>query len=102
MTEKVKEFLKPMNENILLKIEEVKKIGSIIIPDQNTEKPLRGTVINFSDGVVNPDNTVRKLRVNHGDEVLFGKYSATEVMINDEKHYIVRESDLLGVFYHAK
>jgi len=77
--------------------EEEKTKGGIIIPDSAKEKPVEGKVLAVGSGRVLEDGTVRKLDINVGDRVLFGKYSGTEVQINGEEHLILREDDILGV-----
>ena len=77
--------------------EEEKTKGGIIIPDSAKEKPVEGKVLAVGNGRVLEDGTVRKLDINVGDRVLFGKYSGTEVQINGEEHLILREDDILGV-----
>jgi len=91
--------VRPLQDRILLKRlepEEVKK-GDIIIPDTAKEKPQEGKVIAVGKGKVMEDGSVRALDVKAGDRVLLGKYSGTEVNIDDEEYLIVREDDILGI-----
>jgi chaperonin GroES len=77
--------------------EEEKTKGGIIIPDSAKEKPVEGKVLATGTGRVLEDGSIRKLDINVGDRVLFGKYSGTEVNLNGEEHLILREDDILGV-----
>ena len=77
--------------------EEEKTKGGIIIPDTAKEKPVEGKVLAVGSGRRLEDGTLRKLDIEVGDRVLFGKYSGTEVKIGGEEHLILREEDILGV-----
>ena len=77
--------------------EEEKTQGGIIIPDTAKEKPLRGKVVAVGNGKVLENGAVRALDVQVGDEVLFSKYSGTEIKIEGEEHLMMREEDVLGV-----
>lgn len=97
MTEK----LKPLGELLLIEpIENERKINGIIIPDDKIEKPLKGKIVAMGTGIINNDNTVKRLTVEVGMTVLFGKYSATETRLNQKQFLLVRESDLLGILYN--
>lgn len=91
--------IKPLGDRLLVKRveeEEVKK-GGIIIPDTAKEKPQQGKVIAVGTGKVNEDGKRVPLEVKEGDRVLFGKYTGTEVTIEDEEYLIMREDDVLGI-----
>jgi chaperonin GroES len=84
-------MVKPMDQA------EVKK-GGIIIPDTAKEKPQEGEVIAVGKGRVNETTGARiALEVKKGDKVLYGKYSGTEITIDDKEYLILRESDILAV-----
>ncbi len=91
--------LRPLHDRIIIKrLEEEEKTSSgIIIPDSAKEKPQRGKVIAVGKGRVLEDGKVRPMEVKAGDVVLFGKYSGTDVKIENEEHLIVREDDVLAV-----
>ena len=91
--------IRPLQDRILVKrIEaETKTKGGIIIPDSAKEKPIEGEVIAVGNGKVTDDGSLRALEVKAGDRILFGKYSGTEVKIDDIEHLIIREEDVLGV-----
>jgi chaperonin GroES len=91
--------VRPLQDRVLvrrLEPEEVKK-GGIIIPDTAKEKPQEGEVIAVGKGKVLEDGSVRPLDVKAGDKVLFGKFSGSEVNIDDEEYLIMREDDILGI-----
>ena len=91
--------IRPLQDRVIVKRveEEGKTKGGIIIPDTAKEKPMEGKVIAVGKGKVLEDGKVHPLDVKVGDRVLFGKYSGTEVKIDDEEHLIMREDDILGV-----
>lgn len=68
------------------------KVGGIIIPDTAKEKPLRGKVIAVGNGTKDEEMTLKE-----GDEVLYGKYSGTELEFDGETYLIMRQSDVLAV-----
>jgi len=88
----------PLHDRILLKRLEEKEIkkGGIIIPDTAKEKPLEAKVIEVGKGRVNEDGKVIPLGIKKGDKVLIGKFSGTEVTIDDVEHVIVREEEILA------
>ena len=91
--------LRPLHDRIIVErlSEDEKSAGGIIIPDSAKEKPQRGKVIAVGKGKVGEDGSIRPLDLKTGDVVLFGKYSGTEVKINNEDRLIMREDDVLAV-----
>ena len=91
--------IRPLQDRIIVRrIEEEEKTkGGIIIPDSAKEKPMEGEVISVGSGKVLDNGTKQAPEVKAGDRVLFGKYSGTEVKIDDIEHLIMREDDILGV-----
>lgn len=86
---------KPWQDRVLVqpaKAEE-KTSGGIIIPDTAKEKPQKGTIVAVGQG-----NKDEKMIAKEGDEVLYGKYSGTEISIEGEDYLIMRQSDILGNF----
>ena len=75
---------------------EVKK-GGIIIPDTAKEKPQEGRVIAVGNGKVSDDGKKIPLDVKNGDRILFGKYSGSEVKLDDKDYLILREEDVLAI-----
>ena len=90
---------RPLHDRIVVKrVEsETKTAGGIIIPETAQEKPMQGEIVAVGNGQIQEDGSVRKLDVKKGDKVLFGKWSGTEVKINDEDVLIMKESDIMGV-----
>jgi chaperonin GroES len=76
--------------------QEVKK-GGIIIPDTAKEKPQEGKVIAVGTGKVNDEGKKIPPDVKAGDRILFGKYSGSEVKVEDEEYLILKEEDVLGI-----
>ena len=90
---------RPLHDRILVKRieeQEVKK-GGIIIPDTAKEKPQEGKVIAVGGGKVTDEGKKIPLDVKAGDRILFGKYSGSEVKVEDEEYLILREEDVLGI-----
>ncbi len=91
--------LRPLHDRIIVERfegEETTKTG-IIIPESAKEKPQKGKVLAAGKGKVAEDGTVRPLEVKAGDVILFGKYSGTEIKIDNEDRLIMREDDVLAV-----
>ncbi len=88
----------PLHDRVLLKRLEEKEVvkGGIIIPDTAKEKPQEADVIAVGKGRATEDGKVIPLDVKKGDKVLIGKFSGTEVMIEDVEHIIVREEEILA------
>ena len=91
--------IRPLHDRILVKREEEKgvKKGGIIIPDTAKEKPQEGKVIAVGNGKVSEEGTKIPLDVKAGDKILFGKYSGSEVKIDDEDYVIMKEDDVLAI-----
>ena len=91
--------IRPLHDRLLVeRIEEgeVRK-GGIIIPDTAKEKPQEGKVIAAGSGKVNDEGKRIPLDVKMGDKILFGKYSGSEVKIDDKEYLIMREEDVLAI-----
>ena len=91
--------IRPLHDRILIKRQEEKetKKGGIIIPDSAKEKPQEGKVIAVGNGKVNDDGKKVPLDVKTGDKILFGKYSGSEVTLDNEEYLILREEDVLCI-----
>ena len=91
--------IRPLHDRILIKRleEQEQKKGGIIIPDTAKEKPQEGKVIAVGNGKVSDDGKKIPLDVKAGDKILFGKYSGSEVKIDDEEYLIMREEDVLAI-----
>ena len=95
--------IRPLQDRVIIKrIDEGEQIrGGIIIPDSAKEKPQEGKVVAVGKGKVNDDGKLTALDVKVGDKILFGKYSGTEVKLDDQEYLIMREDDILGVIERA-
>ena len=91
--------IQPLGDRVILKPVEPKEVkkGGIIIPDTAKEKPQEGEVIAVGKGKTAEDGKLMPMEVKPGDKVLYGKYSGTEIKINDEEYLIMREEDILGI-----
>jgi chaperonin GroES len=90
---------RPLHDRVVVRrIEEEERTkGGIIIPDTAKEKPQQGEVVAVGPGARDDKGVVQPLEVKAGDRVLFGKWSGSEVKIDDEELLIMKESDILGV-----
>lgn len=90
--------IKPLSDRVVVKpLEEAEvKKGSIIIPDTAKERPMQGEIIEAGPGRVEDGKAV-PMEVKKGDKVLYGKYSGTEITIDDVEYLIMRESDILAI-----
>ena len=84
----------PLHDRVIVKPAptEEKTAGGIIIPDTAKEKPQKGTIM-----AAGPGKKDEPVMVKPGDNVLYGKYSGTEIQINGEDFLIMRESDILAI-----
>ncbi len=91
--------IRPLHDRVVIKRmeEERTSAGGIVIPDSATEKPVRGEVLAVGNGKITDSGEVRPLDVKVGDQVLFGKYSGTEVKVDGEDILVMREDDIMGV-----
>lgn len=90
--------VQPLHDRVLIqRVEEEKtSSGGIIIPDSAQEKTQRGKVVSVGAGKQLKDGSVREMSVKEGDEVIFGKFSGTEIKISGTEYLIMREDELLG------
>jgi len=91
--------VKPLADRILVKPLEAeeKTKGGIIIPDNAKEKPQKGEVIAVGPGKIADNGQKIAMELKKGDQVLYGKYSGTEVTVDGQEYLIVKESDVLAV-----
>ena len=94
---------RPLHDRVLVRrvTAEEKTAGGIIIPDTAKEKPQEGEVIAVGSGTLNDKGELRPLDVKAGDRILFGKWSGTEVKLNNEELLIMKESDIMGILEGA-
>jgi len=86
--------IKPLADRVLIlpAPAEEKTVGGIIIPDTAKEKPLKGKVLAVGQGTKDDEMVLKA-----GDEVLYGKYSGTELEMDGEKYLIMRQSDVVAI-----
>jgi len=91
--------IRPLGDRVLVKaLEKKEEIRSgIIIPDTAKEKPQEGEIIAAGKGKVGDDGKLVPMDVKAGDKILYGKYSGTEIKINDQEYLIMHQEDILGV-----
>ncbi len=91
--------LKPLGDRVVIRrAEEEEQVkGGIIIPDSAREKPQRGEVVSAGPGKRGDDGKVIALDLKVGDVVLFGKYSGSDVTVDGEDIFILREEEILAV-----
>ena len=97
--------VKPLGDRVLVKRveeEEEKTSGGIYIPDTAKEKPQRGEVVAVGPGRLTEDGKRLPMDVKEGDEVLFGKYSGSDIKIDGEEYMIIKEDELYGIITSKK
>jgi chaperonin GroES len=99
----MKTTIQPLHDRVIVRrIDEGEQVrGGIIIPDSAKEKPQEGEVIAVGEGKYRKDGTRQTLDVKVGDRVLFGKYTSSEIKIDDEELLIMREEEILGIINRA-
>jgi len=91
--------IRPLHDRVVIRRmeEERTTAGGIVIPDNATEKPIRGVVVAVGPGKILENGDVRALAVKVADVVLFGKYAGTEIKMHGEELVVMREEDIMGV-----
>ena len=91
--------IRPLHDRVVVKRmeEERTSAGGIVIPDSAAEKPQKGEIVAVGNGKITDTGEVRALDVKVGDQVLFGKYSGTEIKVDGEDVLIMKEEDILGI-----
>lgn len=86
--------VKPLADRVLIepKAAQEKTAGGLYIPDNAKEKPLQGTVV-----AVGPGTKEIAMEVKKGDEVLYGKYSGTEISVEGKDYLIMKQNDILAI-----
>ena len=90
--------IRPLDDRVVVKPldAEEKTAGGIVLPDTAQEKPQSGEIIAAGPGKRLDDGERAPLAVRVGDQVIYGKYSGTEIKVEGEELKILRESDILG------
>ena len=96
---KTKVDFRPLDDRILIEPREAEETtsGGIVLPDSAREKPQRGIVIDAGPGKLLDNGARGTLEVKIGDEVLYGKYSGTEIEVGGDAYVVLRENDVLGI-----
>src|ERR1700749_1675314 len=91
--------IRPLHDRVIVKRleEERTSPGGIVIPDTAAEKPVQGKIVAVGKGKILEDGNVRPLDVKVGDNILFGKYSGTEVKVDGDDLLVMREEDVMAV-----
>ncbi len=91
--------IRPLGDKILVKVLEAeeKTKGGIILPDTAKEEKTEGKVISVGPGKVLESGKIQALEVKKGDRVIFGKYAGDEIVIDGDKHKILKESEILAI-----
>jgi chaperonin GroES len=91
--------IQPLADRIVVKpLEETEQMrGGLYIPDTAKEKPQQGEVIAVGPGKITDEGKRVSPELKEGDRILYGKYSGTEVTLENEQYLILRESDVLAV-----
>ncbi len=91
--------IQPLGDRIVVEALEAKEKtkGGIVLPDTAKEKPQEGKVVAVGKGRVSDDGKTVPLEVKVGNKVLYGKYSGTEVTIDDKEYLIIKEEDVLAI-----
>ena len=91
--------IRPLHDRVLVKRVELQEQvrGGIIIPDTAKEKPQEAEVVAVGPGKLNDDGKRTPLEVQPGDRILMGKYSGSEIKIDDTDYVICREDEILAV-----
>ncbi|MDE0005831.1 MAG: co-chaperone GroES [Rhodospirillaceae bacterium] len=91
--------IRPLHDRVVIRRTEEERTspGGIVIPDAAAEKPIKGEVLAVGNGKLLENGEVRPLDLKVGDQVLFGKYSGTEVKVDGEELLVMREDDIMAV-----
>ena len=90
--------LRPLDDRVVVEPNEAEEVtaGGIVLPDTAKVKPQRGTVVSVGPGKLLDSGERGQPSVSVGDEVIYGKYSGTEIDLGSREVKILRESDILA------
>jgi chaperonin GroES len=90
--------LRPLDDRVVVEPKEAEEVtaGGIVLPDSAKEKPQRGTVVAVGPGKLLESGERGTLSVTLGDEVIYGKYSGSEIEVDGREVKILRETDILA------
>jgi chaperonin GroES len=91
--------IRPLHDRVVIRRTEEERTspGGIVIPDTAAEKPIRGVVVAVGKGKILESGEIRALDLKKGDNVLFGKYTGTEVKVDGQELLVMREDDVMAV-----
>ena len=91
--------VQPLGDRILVEVLDAKEQtkGGILLPDTAKEKPQEAKVIAVGKGKTSDDGKVIPLELKAGDKILFGKYSGTEITVDDKEYLILKEEDVVAI-----
>jgi len=91
--------IRPLHDRILARrvVEQDKTKGGLFIPGNAKEKPLEAVVIAVGSGKLLDNGTIQAISVKAGDKILIGKYTGSDVKLDDQNHIILSEDDVLAV-----
>ena len=91
--------LKPLGDRVIVKPKapEEKTKGGIILPDTAQEKPMEGEIVAVGAGKIADDGKKIIMELKVGDKVLYGKYSGSEIKVDDQEYLIMRETDIYAI-----
>jgi chaperonin GroES len=91
--------IRPLYDRIVVKRldNDVDMVNGLYIPDSAKEKPQEGEVVAVGKGKRLEDGKVVALDVKPGDRILFGKYSGSDIKLNNDEYLIMREDEVLGI-----
>lgn len=91
--------IRPLYDRVVVKRleDQTEQINGIFIPDSAKEKPQKGEVVAVGKGKRLEDGRIIALDVKPGDEILFGKYSGSDIKVDQAEYLIMREDEILGI-----
>ncbi|MBN2483301.1 MAG: co-chaperone GroES [Candidatus Omnitrophica bacterium] len=91
--------IKPLGDRVVVKRSEEKEKtkGGILLPDTAKERPQEGKIVAIGEGRKTDEGKIVPLTLKVGDTILYGKYSGTEITVDEEEYLIMREDDVLAV-----
>ena len=91
--------VKPLGDRVLVEVLDAEEItkGGIVLPDTAQEKPQQAKVVSVGNGKISDEGKTIAPEVKNGDVILFGKYSGTELKLDDRNLLMLREEDILGI-----
>lgn len=91
--------IQPLADRIIVEVLDAKEVtkGGILLPDSAKEKPQEAKVVAVGKGKVGDSGKVIPLELKVGNKILFGKYSGTEITVEDKEYLILKEEDVVAI-----